>query len=227
MLKVGCAGFPVGRDRYWRTLSFVEAATGLALPQEKTLEGWKAEAPAGAEFALQAYRLITHGPADSGFPPAGKRLPKARQLQCGGFRESLEVHEAWQATKAAAETLGARLIVFETPSSFLPGPDRSRDLYRFFKSAPRGRFQYVWQPWGWDADLVERVCAELGLIPACDPLKQRPSERTKLRYLRPRGPRVGALTVDNLSTIRRAADDGPSYLALAHRMAFHDAQRLL
>ncbi|UPT74426.1 MAG: DUF72 domain-containing protein [Elusimicrobiota bacterium] len=148
MITVGCAGYPVGRDRYWRSLSFVEAETGKGLPRLETLAAWRADIPAGGEASLQALRTITHGPQDSGFPASARKLPKNRQVLCGAFRESLEVHEAWMATKAAAEALGAKIVVFETPGSFLPGSDRLRDMYRFFKGAARGKLNFVWHPRG-------------------------------------------------------------------------------
>lgn len=229
MLKIGCAGFPIGMDRYWRTLSFVEARTGEKMPRPVTLAEWRAGAPSKAEFSVQAYRLITHGREDRGFPPAGRKMPARRQGLCGGFRDSLEVHEAWMSTKHAAETLGARAVVFETPASFQPGPDRLRDMYRFFKVLARGPFACVWHPRGaaWEAPLVDKICSDLGLIRAFDPLKERAPERGAFRYLRPLGPRVGGLSVDNMSTIREAAAGKPSYLVFSHRDAFRDAERLL
>ena len=229
MLKLGCAGFPIGRDRYWRSLSFVEARTGEVMPRPATLAEWRASAPPEAEFSVQAYRAITHGREDRGFPPAAKKLSPAAQRQCGGFRDCLEVHEAWMSTKAAAEALGAKIVVFETPASFQPGPDRLRDMYRFFKVLARGRFAFVWHPRGasWSIALAEKVCAELGLLRAFDPLKERPPERGAFRYLRPQGPRTGSLSVDNLATIREAAREKPSYLVFSHRDAFRDAERLL
>ncbi len=227
MLRLGCAGFPVGRDRYWRSFSFVEARTGEVMPREATLAEWRSGAPAEAEFSIQAFRLITHGREDRGFPPAGKKMTPARQLQCGGFRESLEVHEAWMSTKTAAELLGAKTIVFDTPAAFQPGPDRLRDLYRFFKALARGRFTCVWHPRGksWDR-LADKVCAELGLVRAFDPVMERPPERGAFRYLRPMGPRSGGMSAENLAVIRKASEGKPSYLVLSHRDAFRDAERM-
>lgn len=229
MLKIGCAGFPIGQDRYWRSFSFLEAKTGEVMPRPATLAAWRDGAPPEAEFSVQASRIITHGREDRGFPAAGKKLPRSRQDACGGFRDTLEVHEAWMSTKAAAETLGAKVVVFETPASFQPGPDRLRDMYRFFRVLARGRFSFVWQPRGaaWDAALVDRVCGELGLIRSVDPLKEPVPERGAFRYLRPQGPRTGALSVDNLATIKDAARGKPAYLVLSHRDAFRDAERLL
>jgi uncharacterized protein YecE (DUF72 family) len=228
VLKLGCAGFPIGRDRYWRTLSFVEARTGETMPRPATLAEWRSDAPPEAEFAVQAYRLITHGREDRGFPPAGKKLSRQAQGSCGGFRDVLEVHEAWMSTKNAAEALGARIVVFETPASFQPGPDRLRDMYRFFKVLARGRFAFVWHPRGasWETPLVDKVCSDLGLIRAFDPLKERAPSTGAFRYLRPLGPRAGGMTVGNLSTIREAAAGKPAYLILSHRDAFRDAERL-
>ena len=227
MIKVGCAGYPVGRDRYWRSLSFVETDTGKALPQTKTLACWRADIPPEGEAALQVLRLVTHGPEDRGFPVCGKKLSKFRAAQCGFFRESLEVHEAWMATKSAADTLGARIVVFETPPSFQPGSDRLRDMYRFFKSAARGRLTFVWQPrdkeWGAIAD---KVCADLGLIRGFDPLRSAPPKKGAFLYMRPQLPGMGVLSVANMSTIAQACAGVPAYVALSHRAAFADAERL-
>jgi len=227
MITVGCAGYPVGRDRYWRSLSFVEAETGKGLPKLETLANWRADIPAGGEASLQALRAITHGPQDSGFPAASRKLPKNRQALCGAFRESLEVHEAWMATKAAAEALGAKIVVFETPASFLPGSDRLRDMYRFFKGAARGKLAFVWHPRGaeWET-LGDKVAGELGLIRAFDPLRQRPPRRGGFLYLRPQLGRSGILGVDNMATIAEACADVPAFLVLSHRNSFRDAERL-
>lgn len=227
MIKVGCAGYPVGRDRYWRSLSFVETDTGKGLPKLETLAAWRADIPAGGEAALQALRTITHGPDDRGFPASARKLPKHRQVLCGTFRQSLEVHEAWMATKAAAEALGARIVVFETPASFQPGSDRLRDMYRFFKGAARGGLTFVWHPRGSEwGSLEDKVCAELGLIRAFDPLRQPPPAKGAFLYMRPLLSRMGILGVDNMATISSAAAGVPAYVALSHRAAFRDAERL-
>lgn len=227
MIKVGCAGYPVGRDRYWRSLSFVETDTGKGLPRLGTLSAWREDIPAGGEAALQALRTITHGPEDRGFPASSRKLPKHRQALCGAFRESLEVYEAWMATKTAAEALGAKIVVFESPPSFQPGSDRLRDLYAFFKKVLRGKLTFVWHPRGSEWSSVgDKVCAELGLIRAFDPLRQPPPRKGAFLYMRPVVARMGALSVDNMATIAAARVGVPAYVALAHRASFRDAERL-
>ncbi|MBI4060849.1 MAG: DUF72 domain-containing protein [Elusimicrobia bacterium] len=227
MMKVGCVGYPIGRDRYWRSLSFVETDTGKGLPRLETLASWRADIPAGGEAALQALRTITHGPEERGFPAAGRRLPKRRQALCGAFRESLEVHEAWMATRVAAGALGAQVVVFETPPSFQPGSDRARDMYRFFKNISRGKLSLVWHPRAGEwSSLADRVCAELGLIRAFDPLRQPPPRKGAFLYMRPSVARMGGLSVDNMATIAAASAGVPAYVALAHRASFRDSERL-
>lgn len=229
MIKVGCAGFPIGQDRYWRTLSFLEARTGEIMPRPATLSAWRDGAPAQAEISVQAFRLITHQREDRGFPPAGKKLTPYRVSQCGAFRDGLEVHEAWMATKAAARSVKARLVVFDTPASFLPSAERLRDMYRFFKAVDRGALSFIWQPRGvaWETKLCERICSDLKLIRAFDPLKEKPPVHGGFLYMRPQGPRVGMLTVDNMATIRDVAGRRSGYLVFSHRDAFRDAEKLL
>lgn len=227
MIRVGCAGYPIGRDRYWRALSFVETDTGKGLPRIETLAAWRADVPQGGEAVLQALRTITHGPEDRGFPVSARKLPKNHQVMCGAFRGSLEVHEAWMATKASAEALGAKIVVFESPASFLPGPDRLRDMYQFFKKAARGQLTFVWHPRGGEwSSLGAKVCAELGLIQAFDPLHQPPPRKGAFLYLRPVVSRMGALSVANMATITAACGDVPAYVALSHRASFRDCERL-
>ena len=228
MIRVGCAGYPVGRDRYWSALDFLEAPTGKGLPRPATLDAWRADVPKGAEVAVQALRLITHSPGDAGFPAeAARALTPARRQHCGAFRDTLEVYEAWLATKVAAEALGATLVVFDLPASLPPGPDRLRDLYRFFKGLSRGRLRLVWSPRGREwASLAEKVSGDLGLVRAFDPLREAPPRKGGILYMRPGVPLSGTLSVDNMSTIRAALDERPAYAVLSHRAAFRDAERL-
>lgn len=227
MIRVGCAGYPVGRDRYWRSLAFVETDTGKGLPKLETLAFWRADIPAGSEAALQALRTITHGPDDRGFPLSGRKLPKHRQALCGAFRESLEVHEAWMATKASAEALGAQIVVFESPASFQPGADRLRDMYKFFKKITRGKLTFVWHPRGSEwSSIGDKVCAELGLIRAFDPLREPAPRKGVFLYMRPGVSRMATLGVDGMATIASLSADIPAYVALSHRAAFRDAEHL-
>lgn len=233
-LRAGCAGFPVGRSRYFKLLSTVEVdATFAGSPRLSTLEGMRAEAPPGFEFSMRASQLITHSESSPGFRPEGAKSVSRKRLPfLGHFRDTPEVGLAWEASRAAAEALGARFVVFETPASFYPDANHLRDMYRFFKAIRRGRAALVWQPRAdWEGKLLRKVCADLELLRARDPLDQFSSDqsnplaaRAPLNYFRLRGGTAGGYGPGELSEIKKASADAPSYIYFLNRMhGFRDA----
>ena len=64
MMKVGCCGFPVKREIYYKTFPAVEIQqTFYQLPRTDTGRRWKAEAPSDEEESIQEDLLYTrlHG----------------------------------------------------------------------------------------------------------------------------------------------------------------------
>ncbi len=234
MIKVGCCGWPVGRAEYLRHYSTVEVdVTFFNLPKLATIAGWRAEAPAGFVFALRALQVITHTAASTSYRRLSAKLTPRAKERCGHFRDSLEVFEAWQGTRAAAETLGARFIVFQTPASFLPDSDRLRDMYRFFKGLKRGAALMVWEPRGreWKGELVRKVSDDLDLVHGTDPLAQ-PPVRGAVRYFRLRGRyedgrviRQHAYSLSELKRLQEACAGKSSYVYFDNDANWNDAGR--
>lgn len=229
--KIGCGGFPVSRERYFQELKTVEiASTFLATPKLSTVEIWKKEAPAGFEFSMRASQIITH-PADSrGYAKILRKIPERRRNFCGHFKPAPEVDFAWEATRAAAETLGARFVVFETPPTFYPDANHLRDFYRFFKSIRRTPAALVWHPRGsWEPRMIGKVCADLGLILAADPVSAPQTEVSSglaLNYFRLPGLRGGGVYSETqLREVARRCGNSPSYVFFTHRSSWHDARR--
>lgn len=171
--RVGCCGWPVARARYNGRLGAVEVNSSFyCLPRLETARGWAAQAPAGFQFALKAWQVVTHAAAS----PTYRRLPRSQRPgspeRWGHFRPTPEVEGAWERTLSVARALGARLVLVQTPPSFIPSSRHLGDMYRFFKGVRRDALGVVWEPRGpsWTARLVERVCGDLGLIPGGDPL---------------------------------------------------------
>lgn len=238
MIRAGCAGFPIARSRYFGQLPSVELdATFAGSPKLATLEAIRASAPPGFEFSLRASQLITHTRESAGFRTEGAKALSAKRALCvGHFRDTPEVGLAWESTRAAAEALGARFIVLETPTSFYPDANHLRDMYRFFKGIRRGRFALVWQPRGdWDARLRRKVCADLQLQRALDPLDhfgEPPpgplAPKAEVNYFRLRGGTAGAYGPGELAEIRKACGDAPSYVYFLNRVnGFKDACRFM
>lgn len=226
-LKAGCAGFPIGRERYFGVLSTVELdSTFEKMPKLSTLQAIRAEAPKDFEFSVRAPRRITHAP----------ELADLRQRsRVGHFRDTPEVGLAAEELRAAADALQAKFVVFEIPGTFFPDADHLRDLYRFFKNLRRGKFAPVIQTKNWPGKLVSKVCGELGLIAARDPLDHSGEDapaplraRPSLNYFRLRGGPTGSYGDGELEEIRKACRDVPSYVYFTNRLnSFRDARRLI
>jgi len=171
--NIGCAGFHMKVEEYVERFGAVEVQeTFFDPPGLRALGRWRRKAPAGFSFALRAWQLITH-PADTpGYRLVRRPLPPQEAGGYGFFRPGEPVLRAWEAVREAAEALQARAIVFRTPASFTPTRENLRNMDRFFSCLDRrGGWHLVWDPEGvWNEREVAARCADLGLVPAQDPL---------------------------------------------------------
>ncbi len=189
-VRIGCCGFPIARGAYFSRFALVEVQqTFYQPPRTATLAGWRAQAPAGFEFTLKAWQLITHEPGS----PTYRRLktpiaPQARD-RYGSFRPSDEVMAAWRATLEAARALAASCVVFQCPASFVPSAEHVANMRAFFCAVrPEAEgLRLCWEPRGdWPRTTVTGLCRELGLELVVDPFKSPPPARG-LRYFRLHG----------------------------------------
>ncbi|MBI2919074.1 MAG: DUF72 domain-containing protein [Chloroflexi bacterium] len=171
MARVGCCGFALGQRQYYATFNLVEVQqTFYQPPRLGTCRQWREAAPAGFEFTLKAWQIITH-PATS---PTYRRLRLTPELgdpaRFGGFRPTAEVERAWQVTREVALVLRASVVVFQGPPSFGETPENVVNLRRFFRSVDRSGLRLVWEPRGvWQRETVAGLCRELDLWHAVDP----------------------------------------------------------
>jgi uncharacterized protein YecE (DUF72 family) len=162
------------RQEYYRTFPVVEIQqTFYKLPRTTTAERWRAEAPAGFEFTMKAWQLITHEPSSPTYRRLTKPIPIERRDRYGSFRPTEEVLGAWAQTKAFADALGATIIVFQCPPSFTPTAEHIANLRRFFSTVGRTGWRAAWEArGGWAPDLIRGLCRELDLIHVVDPLRE-------------------------------------------------------
>lgn len=174
-LKTGCCGFRLSQREYMQRFPVVEVQqTFYQPPQISTLEKWRADAPADFEFTLKAWQLITHEARSPTYRRLKRELSEEEREECGSFRPSSVVRQAWDVTRACAEALHARLILFQCPASFTPTPGHIADLRRFFISIERDGLQLLWEPRGnWPDEVVRKLCAELELVHVVDPFAAR------------------------------------------------------
>lgn len=175
IVKVGCCGFRLSRAEYFARFPVVEVQqTFYQPPRIETLRGWREEAPEEFEFTVKAWMLVTHEARSPVYRRLKKELTDEEREEVGSFRPTRAVREAWEATRASAEALGARRVLFQCPASFKPTPENVGNLRAFFTSIGRGQFTFVWEPrGGWPRELIAELCAELDLAHVVDPLVER------------------------------------------------------
>lgn len=174
-LKIGCCGFPVSQERYFKSFPAVEInSTFYNLPKLSTAQKWRETAPSSFEFTVKCWQLITHPPSSLTYRRLRMKIPEKKQSRYGHFRPTYEVQEAWESTKETAAALGSRVILFQTPESFYPQADHLGDLYSFFKRIRREDFLFVWEPRGsqWREALLQRIAQDLKITVAFDPLRE-------------------------------------------------------
>lgn len=173
-VKIGTCGFRTNKEEYAEMLRTVEVQhTFYQPPQVKTLEGWRAAMPAGFEFTLKAWMLITH----SAKSPTYKRLKRKfseKELEgAGSFKPTPIVREAWEITLASAKALEARTILFQCPASFKSTKENIKNLEKFFNGIERGDLNFAWEPRGdWDEKTVKSICDDLDLWHTVDPFSK-------------------------------------------------------
>jgi uncharacterized protein YecE (DUF72 family) len=218
----------MAQEKYFRSFPCVEIDSSFyQLPKVATVARWRAAAPAGFQFALKAWQVITH-PATS---PTYKRtrLDARDREHCGSFGFNPTVRWAWDETFAVAKALGAFLVLFQCPASFRANKDNVTRLRAFFEKAKRGKSLMGWEPRGdWDDELVASLCRELDLIHVVDPLKSPPAVIGPIQYYRLHGA-TGArhrFAVAELERLREfCCGKKPTYCLFNNMAMTTDAQR--
>ncbi|ADC64869.1 protein of unknown function DUF72 [Ferroglobus placidus DSM 10642] len=169
-VKVGCCGFCMAMNKYFSEFKLVEVQKTFYQPvSEKTAKSWREKAPEDFEFAVKAFQKITHPPNS----PTYKKY-KVEAKDCGFFKPNDEVFEAWEVTRKVAKILKAKVILFQTPKSFVESEENVKNMREFFNSIER-EFVFVWEPRGWSEEKVKEVCEELDLVHCVDPFVAKPT----------------------------------------------------
>ncbi|HVF57871.1 MAG TPA: DUF72 domain-containing protein [Pyrinomonadaceae bacterium] len=189
LFKAGCCGFRMARADYAAEFPVVEVQqTFYQPPQIKTLRRWREESPAAFEFTLKAWQLITHEARSPTYKRLRRELTEEERAGCGAFRRSPIVREAWDVTRACAEALDARRVLFQCPASFTPTAENLKRMREFFGATKRGKLEFLWEPRGaWPDELVRSLCDELDLTHVVDPFVARTVTTSRARYFRLHG----------------------------------------
>lgn len=188
VIRIGCCGFPVKRDTYAVRFQLVEVQrTFYQPPRLSTAQKWRRQRDPDFEFTLKAWQLITHEAKSPTYRRLRRDLSEEEKSQAGSFQPTPLVQEAWETTRVMAQTLDARIILFQCPASFTPTQEHQDNLRRFFEDTEPRDFLFAWEPRGdWPRELVGELCHDLDLIPAGDPLATPPLPG-RLAYFRLHG----------------------------------------
>jgi uncharacterized protein YecE (DUF72 family) len=171
-VRIGLCGWTMAVGDYFREFEVVEVQqTFYEPPRDATLRRWRVEAPLRFEFTLKAWQLITHDASSPTYRRLRRPLSAEQRAQCGSFRDTPVVHDAWRRTLQCARLLRATAIVLQCPASFLPTPENLSRLRSFASTIERPEgVRVLWEPRGaWPAETVAALCAELGLVHVVDP----------------------------------------------------------
>jgi len=187
--KIGCSGFQEARSKYYNEFSTVEIQqTFFQPPPVGTVRKWRTLSPGNFEFTIKAWQLITHEPTNHSYRNLREKLSSRALASCGFFKPTRMVFEAWQKTETIAETLNAKIIVFQSSKNFKPTPLNIRNFKTFFRRINRKKFNLVWEPNNkWPANLTQQLCDELGLIYSDNPFSEKPVSYGPISYFRLRG----------------------------------------
>jgi uncharacterized protein YecE (DUF72 family) len=178
MIKVGLCGFTMAMAAYPQHFPIVEVQqTFYEPPSDQLLRRWAAAMPAGFEFTLKAWQLITHESKSPTYRRLKRSLDARERASCGGFRDNAVTREALERSLACAKLLRATTLLFQSPASFRPEPENVERLRQFFARVANPlcpeELHYAWEPrgsaWTQRADLALALCGELDLDYVVDP----------------------------------------------------------
>lgn len=218
------------QKKYFRLFGLIEIqSTFYQLPRLHIAEKWRASAPAGFEFTMKAWQLITHEPSSPTYRRLTEKIAPQKFDRYGRFRPTEEVLEAWQRTALFAKTLGASLVLFQCPASFLPTKENVANMRDFFGQIPTEGLQLAWEPRGkWPEKIIHQLCEELELIHCVDPFKDKPLSGD-FQYFRLHGITGYRYHYkdEDLEQLIKWARKRPSYLLFNNNWMKEDALRLM
>jgi uncharacterized protein YecE (DUF72 family) len=169
---IGCCGWTEAQIKYVRTFDAIELQTTFYQPPADLIaRRWKTQAPAGFQFCMKAWQLITHTPSSPTYRRLKSGVAEPEKDLYGSFRPTEQVGLAWQRTREIADIIDAQAIVFQCPGSFLPTRENIRNLEVFFGEIDRGNRIIAWEPRGddWTSPLIRDICAASRLVDCVDP----------------------------------------------------------
>lgn len=173
--SIGCCGWAEKQLLYLSHFPVIEIqSTFYHPPIARIAAKWRELAPPDFIFCIKAWQLITHTPSSPTYRRLRYPIAPEDRNSLGSFRDTEQVWQAWKKTLEIADTLHAKVVVFQCPASFQPTVANLKNLSNFFRKIAPQSFRMAWEPRGsWPPELVRDLCAEFQLIHCVDPFVDR------------------------------------------------------
>ncbi|MEW6686410.1 MAG: DUF72 domain-containing protein [Candidatus Edwardsbacteria bacterium] len=227
MPNIGCCGFPVAQEKYYKTFSVVEVQlTFYDFVNTETLRRWREQAPQDFEFIIKVSQFITH-PSSSPTYRRAKKLKELNLSHLGSFQPTKEVFDCYKTTVEYAEILGSKILIFQSPPSFSPDEKNIKNMERFFHRIERKNLVFGWESRGkWKPEEVKEICTRFDLIDVVDPFV-RDSVYGPIFYYRLHGGKGYRKKFSNeeLNSLFEKTKGKNGYVMFNNIAMFEDAQR--
>ncbi|MDR3617371.1 MAG: DUF72 domain-containing protein [Candidatus Obscuribacterales bacterium] len=183
--RIGCCGPGMSLAKYRAIFRVLEVQqTFYQPPRVQTLQKWRAGSDPDFEFAIKAWQLITHPATSPTYRRITRPLTDKEKGDAGSFRMTAIVKDALTVTYESAAALSAKSILFQCPKSFLPSAQNQARMRRFFSSIDRPQgVDFYFEPRGaWSPVLIRKLCVELNLFHAVDPLVNETTTPEKIYF---------------------------------------------
>ncbi len=187
VIHVGMCGFPKSRADAFSKVDAVEIQESFYRHIDlEAVKKWRREAPKGFIFSVKASQYVTHDPSSPTYRRSDVDMHENVPGRYGSFKMTREVMAAWRKTEEECRVLGAKAVVFQTPSSFRPVAENLDNMDKFLAKAETGMLR-AWEPRGeWPPEVVAAVCSKHKVIHVVDPFGQ-DTVTKKVAYFRLHG----------------------------------------
>lgn len=169
IVKIGCCGFPIAKEKYYKEFNLIEInSTFYRIPSIKLAQKWRNEAPENFEYVLKAYQGITHD------------YKMEIKKECLDYlNQMIEL----------CKNLKSKILLFQTPASFTP--EYLNKAEKFFSKIKYNKLKIVWETrgekWLEIYDKLSKILEKYSITHVVDPFINKPCYINEIAYYRLHG----------------------------------------
>ena len=197
-IKVGCCGFCIGMDKYFKEYDVVEIQrTFYELLDKETLRNWRKKAPTKFEFTIKVFQGITHDVSSPTWRRSNVKNYKDLKGKVGFLRPTKEVFEYWNLMLDYAKILKSKVLLIQLPQNFHDNEKNIQNAENFFSNISRDNLSIAIELRGWNERNIKKLCEKFDLIDVVDILKREPVHMSNISYIRLHGTYKGRKIIYN------------------------------